>query len=170
MLENLLIHLRNPDINTVSKLFFRSQIAPLDFNLALWNARDKGLIEIDGDEIKILKKEELPRPVFVISDLQEKIYETIQHYDKFEKYVPEVEFFAWAINNYQDEVYQVSEIIGALNWCEDAGYIHSVEAINPRDKGKENAGKFKFYYITERPDGVAKLFELANAARETPAA
>lgn len=164
MLQNLLIHLNNPDVDKVSKLFFKSQLAPLDFNLALWEANDREMVKIDGDDIKLLA--ETLNPWSVNTDLQEKIFHTVEHYDKFGKYVPEVEFFSWAINAFQDEVYQRSAIIGALNWCEDAGLIHSVEAINPIDADKKDPNKFKFYYITERPDGVSNLFALANAERK----
>ena len=164
MLQNLLIHLLNPDVDKVSKLFFRSQLSPLDFNLALWEATDRKLVTIKGDEIKLIAP--TLNPVDIMTDLQNDILRTVEHYDKFGKYVPEVEFFSWAINAFQDEVYQRSAIIGALNWCEDAGLIHSVEAINPIDADKKDANKFKFYYITEQSDGVSKLFELANSARK----
>lgn len=170
MLQNLLIHLLSPDVDKVSKLFFRSQLAPLDFNLALWDASDRGIVKIKDDNIKIICKDLILEPFAVITDLQCKIYRTVEHYDKHGKYVPEVEFFSWAINAYQDQVYQRSEVIGALNWCEDAGLIHSVEAVNPIDADKKDANKFRFYYITERADGVSALFEAANAAREKASA
>lgn len=163
MLQNLLIHLLNPDVNKVSKLFFRSQMAPLDFNLALWSATDREIVRIKGDKIKIIADDFILEPFAVIEELQHKVYLTVEHYDRFGQYVPEVEFFSWCINAYQDEVYRRSEIIGALNWCEDAGIIHSVEEINPIDSDKENPNKFKFYYITERADGVSSLFDKANA-------
>lgn len=166
MLQNLLIHLLSPDVDKVSKLFFRSQLAPLDLNLLLWEADDREIVKIKGDKIKIVCDDLILEPFAVITDLQRKIYRTIEHYDKNNKYVPEVEFLSWAINAFQDEVYQRSEIIGALNWCEDAGIIHSVEAINPIDADKEKPNKFKFYYITERSDAVSQLFDAANAERQ----
>jgi hypothetical protein len=141
-------------------------MAPLDFNLLLWEANDREIVRIKGDKIKIICNDLILEPFAVITALQRKVFETIKHYDKFGKYIPEVEFFSWIINAFQDEVYKRSEIIGALNWLEDAGLIHSVEAVNPRDKDKEKANKFKFYYITERSDGVSALFEAANAARK----
>lgn len=141
-------------------------MAPLDFNLLLWEANDREIVKIKGDKIKIVCDDLILEPFAVITDLQHKIYRTVEHYDKHNKYVPEVEFFSWAINAFQDEVYHRSEIIGALNWCEDAGLIHSVEAINPIDADKKNPNKFKFYYITEHFDGVSQLFEAANAARK----
>lgn len=141
-------------------------MAPLDFNLLLWEANDREIVKIKGDKIKIIADDFILEPFAVITDLQRKVFRTIEHYDKFKKYVPEVEFFGWAINAFQDEVYQRSEIIGALNWLEDAGLIHSIETINPRDADKENANKFKFYYITERADGVSRLWEEANKVRK----
>jgi len=165
MLENLLVHLLNTENHKVSKLFLRSMLSPLDFNLALWEAVGRDIIEIKEDEIKILRKRAISKPFSVMTDLQDKVYQTVKHYDKAKQYIPEVEFFGSCFNAYQEECYKRSDIIGALNWCEDAGLIHSVEAVNPIDADKPKANKFKFYYITEREDGVSRLFELANEAR-----
>lgn len=167
MLQNLLIHLLNPDVDKVSKLFLRSQMAPLDFNLALWSANEREIVEIKGDDIKIIADDFILEPFAVIEELQHKVYLTVKHYDDHGQYVPEVEFFSWAFNAFQDEVYRRSEIIGALNWLEDAGIIHSVEAVNPKDADKEKPNKFKFYYITEREDGVSSLFDVANAEAQS---
>lgn len=131
------------------------------------------MVKIKGDKIKIVCDDLILEPFAVITDLQHKIYRTVEHYDKRDQYVPEVEFLSDAINAFQDEVYQRSAIIGALNWCEDAGLIHSVEAVNPAHVGikKEDGTEikptpYKFYYITEHFDGVSKLFDLANAAQK----
>lgn len=168
MLDNLLIHLNNPKINKVSQLFLRSQLAPLDFNLCLWEAEKLGIVKIKGDKIRLLVK--TTDPYDVMTKLQDSIFGTVSHYDSRGQYVPEVEFLSNGINAYQEQVYRQSEIIGALNWCEDAGLIYSVEAINPIDADKKDPTKFKFYYITERSDGVSKLFELANEAQQKASA
>lgn len=164
MLRNLLTHLLSPNVRTVSKLFERSQLAPLDFNLALWDATEQGLIKIKKDNIKIVDKTFLTELELLdeMTPLQEKCWRTIRHYDKFKQYVPQVEFFSWAYNASSAPVYEQDAILGALNWLEDAGLIYSTKAINPRDAGEENPNEYVFYYITEREDGVSSLFEKAN--------
>ncbi len=164
MLRNLLTHLLSSEVNTVSTLFARSQAAPLDFNLALWEAQDKKYIRITGDKIKIIDagfKAELEL-VDEMTDLQRKCYQTILHYDKHKKYVPQVEFFSWTINASMAPVYEQDAILGALNWLVDAGLIFATEAINPRDKDEEDPNKFVFYYITPVKGAVKQLFALAN--------
>lgn len=96
MLPNLLTHLLSPEVNTVGTLFARSLMAPLDFNLILWEATEKKLIRITGDKIKLTdKKFAATLDVEVeenMTELQRKCYRTVVHYDKNNKYVPEVEF------------------------------------------------------------------------------
>lgn len=170
-LHNLLTHLLNPSVNTVSKLFERSQLAPLDFNLALWDAVDQKLITIRKERIKIIDKTFRAELELLdeMTHLQEACWRTMRYYDQLGQYVPQVEFLSWTINASQAPVYEQDAIIGALNWLEDAGLIHSVEEHNPAHEGiKDDEGKeipphkYKFYYITEREDGVSSLFEKAN--------
>lgn len=164
MLRNLLTHLLSSEVNTVSTLFARSQVAPLDFNLALWEAQDKKYIRITGDKIKIIDKAFKAELELVdeMTDLQRKCYQTVLHYDKNHKYVPQVEFYSWTINASMAPVYEQDAILGALCWLVDAGLIYETEAVNPRDAKEDNPNKFVFYYITPVKGAVKQLFELAN--------
>jgi len=139
-------------------------VAPLDFNLAMWHATDAKMIKISKDKIKIIDQALIAELELLdtMTDLQRKIYQTVLHYDKNNKYVPQVEFYSWAINAASAPVYEQDAMLGALNWLEDAGLIHSTTSINPRDKDFEKPTEFVFYYITPRKGAVKSLFDVAN--------
>jgi hypothetical protein len=70
------------ETDSIEELVGNIDAAPLDMNLAIWEAIDEGFIEVDDDKgtIKLLKEPELSSD----PELKNKILRTIQHYARDE--------------------------------------------------------------------------------------
>lgn len=146
---NVLYLLKILETNKLSELVQMMDLAPLDMNLAIWEAIDNGEIEIDEDKdrVKALKEAEpWQNPA-----LSSKLIRVIQHYAANESNIT-----VGRLNGYMKDPtsgvgYPVHEYLMSMQFMIDNGQVVE-EVISVPKTGKRPYHRFVFLCLPGNPN------------------
>lgn len=143
---NILYLLKTLDTKKLSELVANIDAPPLDVNLAIWEAIDRGEIEIDEekDRIKVLKTWE----IWKNDDLANKLIRVIQHYAKNGVNVTRGRLKGYIKDPLTEKGYPYHEYIMSLQALIDEGTVVE-ETISVPKTGKRPYQKFVFLCLPE---------------------
>ena len=139
---NLIYLLKILETNKISELVANIDLPPIDINLAIWDAREAGQVEVDElkDYIAPLK-ESVPS---YDAELADKLMRVVQHYA-----LQEINITRGTLNNTIKDPstgtgYKWHEYLMALQWLVDTGKIVESVVSVPAIKDKRPHRKFVF--------------------------
>lgn len=139
---NILFLLKILNTTKLSELVANIDTAPLDYNLAIWEAINKGEIKVDEkkDEITVLKE---AKPTNDYPELAEKLLKTIQHYAKNGSNATRGRLNATIKDAMSGKGYAWHEYIMSLQYLIDTGAVEQEELTVPKTK-KRHGHVFAF--------------------------
>lgn len=131
---NILYLLKILDTNKISELVGNIDLPPIDINLAIWGAIDRGEIELDEskDRIRALKSHEASFD----SDLASKLLRVIQHYASKETNVTRGTLNSVIKDPSTGNGYAWHEYVMALQYLIDSGQVLELEVSVPKTKSR----------------------------------
>lgn len=144
---NILYLLETLKTEKLSDLTATMDMAPLDMNLAVWDALDNGDIEIDEekDKVKALKKAE----AWHDPDLATKLIRTIQHYAANETNITRGRLNSYMKDPVTSLGYPLHEYLMTLQYLIDKGQVVEEVISVPEVKDKRPYHKFVFLCLPE---------------------
>lgn len=139
---NILYLLKCLGTNKLSDLTVSIDTPPLDLNLAIWEAIDRGEIEVDEgkDRVKALKEAE----PWSNSQLASKLIRVFQHYAQNEANITRGRLGSYMKDPINGQGYPVHEFVMTLQSLIDAGTIEEEVITVPELKGKRPFHRFVF--------------------------
>lgn len=133
--------------NKLSEVVANIDGAPLDINIAIWDAIDNGEIEVDEekDRITALKEAELWHD----EELTTKILKVIRHYTKNETNITRGNLFKYLKDPMTMQGYNTHDYLMSLQYLIDTGVIKEYEVSVPEIKKKRPYHKFVFLCLPQ---------------------
>lgn len=136
----------------LSELVAHMDEAPLDVNIALWDAVKNGSIEMDEkkDKVKLLVDVSVP-----VNDTEEqrvlrrKIVRVVQHYTEQELAVTRGRLFAYMKDPATQMGYKTHDFVMAMQYLLDTKQIVDHTISVPEIKNKRPFNKFVFYFFPD---------------------
>lgn len=147
---NVLYLLKILETSKLSELVQAIELPPLDLNIALWEALDKGEIEINEkkDKIKALKEAEpWHDPV-----LASKLLRVVQQYAKNESNVTVGRMNSYIKDPGTGKGYSLHEYLMTMQFLIDQGQVEERVVSVPGVKDKRPPNKFVFLCLPEHGD------------------
>lgn len=139
---NILYLLKVLDTHKISELVEAIDAPPIDINLALWDATEKGEVEIkwDKDRIKTLKKA-VP---WHDAELERKLLRVIRRYNNQGESITRGRMTGWIQDPVTRKGYPFHEYLMTLQWLIDNGHVVERKIKIPEIKDKRPYKEFDF--------------------------
>lgn len=140
---NILYLLKCIDSNKLSDLTAAIDMPPIDLNLAIWGAIERGEIEIDEnkDRVKALKDD---AEAWHNPDLASKLIRVFQHYAENEANITRGRLSSYMKDPVTGQGYPIHEFVMTLQYLIDQGTIEEEVISVPELKGKRPYHRFVF--------------------------
>lgn len=147
---NVLYLLKILETNKLSELVAAMDIAPIDMNLAIWGAIERGEIEIneDKDRVKALKEAESWHD----PELASKVLRVIQHYAKNESNITVGRLNSYIKDPASGVGYKLHEYLMSTQFLIDNGTILEETISVPEVKGQRPFHRFVFLCLPGNPN------------------
>lgn len=146
---NILYLLKTLKTNKLSEVVACIDLPPLDMNLAIWEAIDRGEIEVNEDKDRITAlKDAVPSGDLV---LREKLFKTIEHYIANETNVTRGRLAGLIKDPMTGQGYATHEYLMALQYLVDEGLVLEDIMEVPKTK-KRPFHKFVFLCLPGKPN------------------
>ena len=126
--------LKTLNTNKLSELMQTIDTPPLDSNLAVWEALDRGEIEIDEDKDRVKALAE-PQP-WHNPDLATKLIRVIQHYAQNETNITRGRLNGYMKDPLTSQGYPIHEYLMTLQYLIDEGQVIEEVVSVPKTKGR----------------------------------
>lgn len=147
---NLLYLIKSLKTNKLSDVVANINEAPIDVNIAIWQAIENGDIEVDEDKdrIKPLKDSEM----WHHEELTTKILYVIKHYVKNETNITRGNLFKYIKDPMTMQGYKTHEYLMSLQYLIDTGVVEEQEITVPEIKNKRPFHRFVFLCLPGNPN------------------
>lgn len=134
----------------ISELVSNIDLPPIDINLAIWDAKDAGQVEVDeaNDRIAILE-DTAPTCDEALAD---KLLRVISYYAKQERNITRGVLNSIIKDPASNLGYPWHEYIMALQWLVDTGKVEELEVSVPEVKNKRPYRRFAFLGLPGNPN------------------
>lgn len=143
------------DTNKLDVLVANMELPPIDIDVMLYEAEEKGEIKIDRkkNRVEILKEPESP---YHDARLTHKIAQLIQYYDKQEANITLGRLKSVCVETATGIGYPRHDFLCSMYVLEQDGDVNTYEISVPEVKNKRPANKFKFYTFLDHQEFGAR--------------
>ena len=147
---NILYLLKTLKTNKISELVANIDAPPIDINIAIWDAIDRGEVELDekNDKITALKEAEMWHDEKLVT----KILRVIGQFVKEEANVTRGRMYGYMKDPTTGQGYGTHEYLMSLQYLIDTGVVQEYEVSVPEIKKKRPFHKFVFLCIPGNPN------------------
>lgn len=147
------------DTNDMATLVNNIELPPIDINLAIWAAVERGEIEVDEKKGKI---KTLITPVYTCdAELADKLLAVIQHYASLDRIINRAKLNSWIKDPMTTVGYPWHDYFMALQWLIDTGKVEEHVISVPKTKNRPYH-KFAFLGVPGNPNEEWAAVEVNN--------